>query len=646
MNETQNIQDEINQKDDFLNKIRTGIAQLQNLPHSDQDKLQKLIVAEEQTVEAIRMLQNKKLQVDPVDIIDAVTENGTSVELTNVSSEISTIVKNTREIPAAEPFQVIYDGKIQSSNHLPSDIDLQKLTIIPTCPTHLRSSSWLPDFKPNDNGTGKIQFYKENPPLQPLRIAPGGTINFPSKKEGSRLRYFHSFLNNEDQIEAFIELRDQFEILSMEYKLLDGRDPDAYKKAENLRQQLKLFTQAENITEVCDLSSFNLGQKKDRFLQKMAQVFNTQKYLEQIDEGEIGRIPELPKGFVIYPYLLKMLQELVQKTNLQLQVEQSLLLSSVKNNQALDYSKLSPSGGTIVVGAPGVGKNWLTTLYAHLTNRSLFRTIGSPFTEPQDLAYRQLIIDGEIIFDPTPFVRALNTSYACLLYDEINMLKPETAKPALNPLLDVDRKFITENGEQNASTGLVFIGLCNDPTAAGVNDIPETLRNRCNLMVMGYPPLLDEKGVFHSDEALIYYKKITPLKQFDKDQFQAVWDQVCNPQINISESLRISDPVILRIVQDMKRMLGIADKVRKIVQATSRREGSDRMYEDISLRTMEQIIWFYNTHQLWSKNILDMDGLDASAYAVSQVYMPNTYLYKRGYLDAKVLDRVLNEAIK
>jgi len=239
---------------------------------------------------------------------------------------------------------------------------------------------------------------------------------------------------------------------------------------------------------------------------------------------------------------------------------------------------------TVIVGPRGTGKNKLTEFYCAETNRPLFRYACSPDKEERDLTYDVELSDGEVVRIPTRILTAVTTPNAVLELDELNLLRPNVAK-FFNSLFDGDRTVFLNDQAIKAAPGVVFVGLMNPAEYDGVEDLPETIDDRSNIMTLGYPPFREIDPVtnrerFTYDEALILKDYIHPLEELDDEQFRKIWDYVIN---GVGAQISL-EPTIIKIIKDLKNIVAIADRTRQVVEAYKTRTGETRMERDISLR--------------------------------------------------------------
>ncbi len=190
--------------------------------------------------------------------------------------------------------------------------------------------------------------------------------------------------------------------------------------------------------------------------------------------------------------------------------------------------------------------------------------------------------------------------------DELNLLRPNVAK-FFNSLFDGDRTVFLNDQVIKAAPGVVFVGLMNPAEYDGVEDLPETIDDRSNIMTMGYPPFREldsttNREKFTHDEALILKEHIHPLQSIPDEQFRRIWDYVVNG-MGAQVSL---DANVVKIVKDLKNLVAIADRTRQVAEAYKTRTGETQLERDISLRGSIEAARFYSENHLWEGDLAKM----------------------------------------
>ncbi|MBI5621045.1 hypothetical protein HY949_04645, partial [Candidatus Gottesmanbacteria bacterium] len=245
---------------------------------------------------------------------------------------------------------------------------------------------------------------------------------------------------------------------------------------------------------------------------------------------------------------------------------------------------------------------------------------------------------------------AVTTPNAVLELDELNLLRPNVAK-FFNSLFDGDRTVFLNDQVINAAPGVTFVGLMNPAEYDGVEDLPETIDDRSNIMTMGYPPFREvdsttNREKFTHDEALILKDNVSSLNGLNDEQFKKVWDYVINgtgAQVSL-------EPMTVKIIKDLKNLVAIADRTRQVVEAYKTRTGETRMERDISLRGTIEAARFYSENHLWEADLAKMPGWkagwNAAQYAIAMTYLPHTDTYRRGKTDRDAMMLILAEGIR
>lgn len=304
---------------------------------------------------------------------------------------------------------------------------------------------------------------------------------------------------------------------------------------------------------------------------------------------------------------------------------------------------------SVIVGPRGTGKNKLADFYCSKSNRPLFRYACSPDKEERDLTYDVELSNTGTIKIPTRILTAITTPNAVLELDEVNLLRPNVAK-FFNSLLDGDRALFLDNQVIKVAPGVIIVGLMNPADYNGVQDLPETIDDRSNIMTMGYPPLReidpdsgDER--FTYDEALILKEYIQPIKGISDKDLAAAWDYI----INNKPADILLDAEQINIIKDLKNIIVIANRARETVESYKTRSSDERMEREISLRGSIDAARFYSENHLWENDLKTMKGWeagwDAAQYAVAMTYLPHGDTYKRGRPDRDQMKVILAEGV-
>jgi len=495
----------------------------------------------------------------------------------------------------------------------------------------------------------EVRFIKDTHGLTHV-AKPGELMNFSEKHRGERLESVDTVLEGRNELKAFNEALAKLGELTRSYAELNPDDPNYDEEAKILGAQVDKFTNAGGLKEILNLDEAKL-EDADGFAERGAEIIRTQQFLRSLDEGSNEFVPERDTHFKLTPYFEKKFAWFATLVNRQLGLGNNAYLEDlVKNKKSPEWEKLEAKGMTIIVGPRGTGKNKLVDFYCAETNRPLFRFACSPDKEERDLTYDVELSDGEVVRIPTRILTAVTTPNAVLELDELNLLRPNVAK-FFNSLFDGDRTVFLNDQVIKAAPGVVFIGLMNPAEYDGVEDLPETIDDRSNIMSMGYPPFREidsntNREKFTHDEALILKENISPLKDLSDDQFRKVWDYAING-IGAQVSL---DATMVKIIKDLKNLVAIADRTRQVAEAYKTRTGETRLERDISLRGSIEASRFYSENHLWEADLTKMPnwkaGWNAAQYAIAMTYLPHTDTYRRGKTDKDAIMLILAEGIR
>lgn len=594
------------------------------------------------------MIQVLEQSMEELDAITPSEETEPEVEMTATDTTPEKGVE--RKMSVAVP-------KVAEETRRRIETTMQYLTIggihIPVCQPPTDSPEWnaVPGkvFISGGKKFSEVRFVKDTGGLTHT-AKPGELMSFSEKHRGERLESVDTVLEGRPELKAFKEALERLGELTRSYQELNPDSPDYDAEASRLASEIQKFTDPEVLVGLLDLEGAKIEDSED-FAERVAEIIRTQQYLRSIDESLNEFVPERDVHFKLTPYFERKFAWFASLVNRQLGLGNNAYMEElVKDKKTPEWEKLSAKGMTVIVGERGTGKNKLTEFYCGETNRPLFRYACSPDKEERDLTYDVELSDGEVVRIPTRILTAVTTPNAVLEMDELNLLRPNVSK-FFNSLFDGDRAVFLNDQVIKAAPGVVFVGLMNPAEYDGVEDLPETIDDRANIMKMGYPPFREldsttNRERFTHDEALILREHITPLKDLSDEDFRKVWDYVVNG-IGAQVSL---DPSTVKVVKDLKNLVAIADRTRQVVEAYKSRTGDTRMERDISLRGSIEAARFYSENHLWDADLSSMPewktGWNAAQYAIASTYLPHTDTYRRGKTDRDAMMLILAEGIR
>lgn len=523
---------------------------------------------------------------------------------------------------------------------------------IPVCDLSPDDSEWqaVPGkvFVSGGKKFSEVRFVKDTYGLT-YTAKPGEKMTFSEKHREKRLESVDTVLEGRKELKAFNEAIVRLGELTRSYEELNPDDPNYDAESSKLAEQIDKFTDPETLVGLLDLENSKIEDAED-FSERVAEIIRTQQFLRNLDGNANEFIPPRDAHFKLTPYFEKKFAWFATLINRQLGLGNNAYLEElVENKKAPEWERLTAKGMTVMVGPRGTGKNKVANFYCGETNRPLFRYACSPDKEERDLTYDVELSDGEVVRIPTRILTAITTPNAVLELDELNLLRPNVAK-FFNSLFDGDRTVFLNDQQIKAAPGVVFVGLMNPAEYDGVEDLPETIDDRSNIMTMGYPPFREtdpttNRERFTHDEALILKEHVHPISHLSDEEFKKVWDYAING-VGAQVSL---DAETVKVMKDLKNLVAISDRTRQVVDAYKTRAGDTRMERDISLRGSIEAARFYSENHLWEADLSKMPdwkaGWNPAQYAIAMTYLPHTDTYRRGKTDKDAMNLILAEGV-
>jgi MoxR-like ATPase len=159
----------------------------------------------------------------------------------------------------------------------------------------------------------------------------------------------------------------------------------------------------------------------------------------------------------------------------------------------------------LIEGPVGVGKTVLALAIAHHLGRSFFRVDGDERYSEQKLTgwFDPPIVLAKgyehAAFIPGPLTQAMQES-GLLFINELNRM-PESVQNVLLPSLDERLIIIPKYGEITALDGFTVIATQNPREFVATSHLSEALRDRFELVVLGYQPHEEEVQIVRSNLA-------------------------------------------------------------------------------------------------------------------------------------------------
>ncbi len=314
-------------------------------------------------------------------------------------------------------------------------------------------------------------------------------------------------------------------------------------------------------------------------------------------------------------------------------------------------------GITYMLGEAGTGKNILAEYFAYKTNRPFFWFPCGRGMESMELVYHYEFDseEGTQKFF-TDLAQGIQTPGAVVLIDEVNALRPEV-QAILHGLGDKNRSIKYNGVNIPVAEGVILIIASNPASYSSGGNIGEALLNRTRGLsfTVDYPALhkgellaIDENWddvtlrqkeqednslrEYACDEVLLLYKKIPQFQNLSTEEFEILWENVINEhqeylwtlEKNPNTSYLLKDKNIVKILNDIKNLLEVADRWRKYYSKKERGFNIVGFSIRDSLAVLQKYIQtgdiktaFLEVYDDFRKN--PIDGLDVQYYGLLDV---------------------------
>ncbi len=211
----------------------------------------------------------------------------------------------------------------------------------------------------------------------------------------------------------------------------------------------------------------------------------------------------------------------------------------------------------LIEGPVGVGKTVLALAIAHHLGRSFFRVDGDERYSEQKLTGwfdpPVVLAKGyeQSAFIPGPLTQAMLDS-GLLFINELNRM-PESVQNVLLPSLDERLLIIPKYGEITARDGFTVIATQNPREFVATSHLSEALRDRFELVVLGYQPLEEEIDIVH----LNLRDGTNADQELIEDAVRVVRSTRESPQIRRGASVRAAIAIV-----ELAKQLGGANALR------------------------------------------------------------------------------------
>lgn len=336
---------------------------------------------------------------------------------------------------------------------------------------------------------------------------------------------------------------------------------------EREEQRLEAYFNARHalLEQVATAGAIVQQNAEGRFAQFGQQSFPV--YQPSAAETAVRRVPGFNPRWVINKYSRSLLDPIARLAGIQINRQDGIL---------------------VMEGEAGSGKNMLTDIFSHFTNRALYTFPANYKTVKEDLTY-------DYGFDPergtfredSKLLEALQTPGTVIVFDEINTLQPGLTK-MLNSLFDYRRALYLPDGRIiKADPSVILIGTMNPQNYLGVQRLSQEVLSRARVLWIGYPPE-KEDGKWTAYEAEIMAKSVNSLSGISQEEFYLVWDYVVN-RLSANGGDKFLTPEREKAIKALHHTVKTANRVREAYSAFRRGTSTEVVEFVFSLRESDAI---------------------------------------------------------
>lgn len=252
------------------------------------------------------------------------------------------------------------------------------------------------------------------------------------------------------------------------------------------------------------------------------------------------------------------------------------------------------SGGVILAGEAGAGKNVLIEMFSADTNRPLFTLHCNRHSEKEDItqAVEYDAKDGTYRLS-SEFIIALQTPGAVIHLEEINTLPPGVSK-MLNGLFGFSRSIqLPFGGVIKADPSVILLGSMNPDYYIGTKPLPKEFEDRSLFVEVTYPPISQGPAgserwtSYEAEAARMYLSKLRGLKD---SEFKMIWDGIINhDRVALKEVQHLVTRESEKLTKDLHYLVRVADRFRASHRATVFQNAPNGVPFTFSLRSIGDV---------------------------------------------------------